>query len=35
MGTVFIKTNIKTKTEMDRPSGSEFKDESEKLEIEV
>jgi hypothetical protein len=32
MGTLFIKTCRKTKTEMDRPSGRGFKeDESEKL----
>jgi hypothetical protein len=36
MGTLFIKTSRKTKTEMDRPSGRGFKeDESEKLEREV
>jgi hypothetical protein len=36
MGTMFIKTSRKTKTEMDRPSGRGVKeDESEKLEREV
>jgi hypothetical protein len=36
MGTIFIKTSKKTKTEMDRPSGREFKEnESEKLETDV
>jgi hypothetical protein len=36
MGTIFIQTSKKTKTEMDRPSGRQFKeDESEKLEREV
>jgi hypothetical protein len=36
MGTLFINTSRKTKTEMDRPSGRGFKeDESEKLEREV
>jgi hypothetical protein len=36
MGTMFIKTSRKTKTEMDRPIGRGSKeDESEKLEIEV
>jgi hypothetical protein len=35
MGTLFIKTSRKTKTEMDRPSGRGFKeDENEKLERE-
>jgi hypothetical protein len=35
MGTMFIKTSRKTKTEMDQPSGRGFKDGSEKLEREV
>jgi hypothetical protein len=36
MGTMLTKTNRKTKTEIDRPSGRRFKeDESEKMEREV
>jgi hypothetical protein len=36
IGTMFIKTSRKTKTEMDRPSGRGFKeDKSEKFEREV
>jgi hypothetical protein len=36
MGSIFIKSSRKAKTEMDRPSGRGFKeDESEKLEREV